>query len=140
MLRKSLRYVALAVLAAALVLTFTACGQKNYAKELAGTYDLYEIKGDNGATHEEIAKLETAGFALFINLNEDGTFDFVYVGTDFKGTWSTTDGKDITMKPNDSSVTMSECTYEDGKLTMTLYGDRTVFEKGSKKTVSQYVG
>lgn len=139
-MKNAAKFVAV-VLASALVVlvvVLTSCGA-NYQKNLAGTYDLYEIQGDNGTTHEEIAQLEKAGFALFINLNEDGTFNFVYLGTDFKGSWSTKDGKSIEMAPEDTSVTMSDCTYEDGKLTLSLYGDTTVFAKGSTRKVSDYV-
>ncbi len=143
-MRKAVKFVAVALACAlvVLVVVLIVCGgnnQSNYQKSLAGTYDLYEIQGDNGTTHEEIAQLEKAGFALFINLNEDETFSFVYLGTDFKGSWSTEDGKSIEMVPEDATVTMSDCTYEDGKLTLSLYGSTTVFAKGSAKKVSDYI-
>ena len=133
---KFLKILSALICVGALSFVLAGCSQPN----LAGTYDLYEIQGSNGTTHEEIEQLEKSGFALFINLNEDKTFDFIFVGTDFQGTWESEDGKNVTLTPESGSgLDMTDCTYADGKLTMTLYGETTVFEKGDAKNISDYL-
>ena len=126
-----------AVLAVALT-AFAGCSA-NTAGKIAGTYDLYEIQGSNGTTHEEIAQLEKSGFSLFINLDEDKTFHLIMVGMDNDGTWEYTDGNTITFKPNQKTLGMTNATIEDGKITMTLLGEPTVFAKGKDKKVEDYL-
>lgn len=132
--------VCVVVLAAALSMAAAGCSNSNSSNKLAGTYNLYEIQGANGSSHEEIAELEKSGFNTpFINLDEDKTFHLVMVGLDNDGTWDCTDGKTITFTPNQKTLGMTDATIEDGKITMTLLGDPTVFAKGKDKKVEDYL-
>ena len=130
-----------ALCAAVFAVALTACAgcSANTAGKIAGTYDLYEIRGSNGTTHEEIAQLEKSGFSLFINLDEDKTFHLIMVGMDNDGTWECADGNTITFKPNQKTLGMTNATIEDGKITMTLLGEPTVFAKGKDKKVEDYL-
>ena len=138
--KKTLALVALCavVLCVALVVCVGCLGHKT-TQGLTGTYDLYEIQGENGTSHDEIAELEKSGFSLFINLNEDNTFHLVMVGMDNDGTWECSDGKNITFTPSQETLGMTNATIENGKITMTLLGDPTVFAKGNNKKVEDYL-
>ena len=128
---KFVKGLAVALCAVALSVILAGCGNK-----AAGTHDLYEIQGDNGSSHEEIAELEKSSFCLYINLNEDGTFDLAMLGMDYKGTWKL-DGQTVTMTPKEKNLKMTDCTLVEDKLTMNLLGGVTVFAKGSPKKVER---
>ena len=130
-----------AVCAAMLVLAGVLMlgGCSGSSAQITGTYDLYEIQGSNGTSHEEIEQLEKSGFTLFINLDEDKTFHLVMVGLDNDGTWECADGRNITFSPTQASLGMTDATIEDGKITMTLLGEPTVFAKGNDKKVEDYL-
>ena len=131
--------IAAVVVVAAIVAVVVVNNSGKPNQGLTGTYDLYEIQGDNGSSHDEIANLEKSGFTLFINLDEDHTFHLIMVGMDNDGTWECTDGKNITFTPNQESLGMTNATIEDGKITMDLLGDPTVFAKGKDKKVEDYL-
>lgn len=105
---------------------------------ITGTYNLYEIQGENGSTHEEIEAYEQIGFSIFMNIDEDKTFHLVMLGTDFDGTWECTNGKNVTFEPSLKELGMTNATIDGDTLTVTLLGEVTVFEKGEHKNVSDY--
>ena len=121
----------------ALSAVLSSCACSSSAASAAGTYSIYEIKGEGGSSPEEIASLHMDG--LFINLNEDGTFDFVFVGLDNKGKWSAGSGKSLNLTPEDAGISMTDCTLDDDMLTLNLYGSETVFKKGAPKKVEDFV-
>lgn len=132
---KRFKFILVALCAVAIAGAVAGCGNS----KIEGTYNLYEIQGSNGTTHEEIAQLEKGGFSLFINLDSDKTFHLIMVGMDNDGTWECTDGKNITFKPNIPTLGMTNATISDGKITMTLLGEPTVFAKGDPKKVDDYL-
>ena len=133
---KHVKLILIGLCAVCVAIALVACGSSS---KIPGTYDLYEIQGSNGTTHDEIAQLEKGGFNLFINLDEDGTFHLIMVGMDNDGTWECKDGKNITFKPNTKTLGMTNATIQDGKITMTLLGEPTVFAKGKDKNPDDYL-
>ena len=61
------------------------------------------------------------------------------VGLDNDGTWECADGRNITFSPTQASLGMTDATIEDGKITMTLLGEPTIFAKGNDKKVEDYL-
>ncbi len=133
---KRAKIILIALCAVSLACALVGCGGSD---KIAGTYDLYEIQGANGTSHDTIAELEKSGFTLFINLDEDKTFHLVMVGLDNEGTWDYVGGETIIFKPNQETLGMSDASISNGKITMTLLGDVTVFARGKDKKPSDYL-
>lgn len=108
-------------------------------ENITGTYNLYEIQGENGTSHEEIETLESAGFNLFINIDNNKTFHLIMLGSDFDGTWECGNGKNITFSPTLNSLDLTNATITGDTLTVTLFGEVTVFKQGAYKNPQDYL-
>lgn len=108
-------------------------------ENITGTYNMYEIQGENGTSHEEIKTLESAGFNLFINIDNNKTFHLIMLGSDFDGTWECGNGKNITFSPTLNSLDLTNATITGDTLTVTLFGEVTVFKQGAYKNPQDYL-
>lgn len=112
---------------AALCIALAACGNSNSP---AGTWDYDEATlaayvGDDMTNEQKTA----AQKIMFLNLNEDGTLDFVMYGDDMKGTWKQND-KGLTIIIEDEEI---PATLADGKLTFNDEEGGMGFVKASSK-------
>ena len=112
---------------AALCIALAACGNSNSP---AGTWDydaetLAAYVGDDLSDEQKAA----AQKIMFLNLNDDGTLDFVMYGDDMTGTWKQND-KGLTLVIEDEEVA---ATLADGKLTFDDEEGGMGFVKASSK-------
>lgn len=144
---KKLKPLLFGALAAVFALTLCACssassdgGSATASSAFVGTWDLYEITSEDEdavTTHDSVESLKENNQLMFVNLNEDGTAQFLQFSTSLDGSWESTGD-------NTATLTIENQTYElsisdDGKMSY-VEGDRTwVYEHGDAKNVDDYV-
>ena len=94
---KKLKPLLFGALAAVFALTLCACssassdgGSATASSAFVGTWDLYEITSEDEdavTTHDSVEALKENNQLMFVNLNEDGTAQFLQFSTSLDGNW-----------------------------------------------------
>ena len=100
-------------------------------KAFTGTWDMVEMtQGDDVTGPDDIETLKALGMEVYLNLNEDGTADFVIFGEPVKGTWKASSPTAGTLELGTSQLDM---TISDSQLKFEQEGSTITFKKGEAK-------
>ena len=124
-----LRLIAGLCCAFAFCLALFGCG--NASDSIAGTWDLDDASmADYMGEDLTDEQKEAAHQLMFLNLNDDGTVDFVIYGDDIQGTWEKASDGTLSLTFDESPATAK---IENGTLTLDEEGEVTTFAKASAK-------
>lgn len=119
-----------------LCFVLVGCGGKASSADASafiGTWDLYEITGDNGASHEDVKSMNDFGLETYLEIEKDGKGTFNVFGEEISLTWKAKSNTqiDVTMEGEKQTESL---TLKDGKVSFSVEGEKTtmVFEKGKK--------
>lgn len=105
------------------------------ASAFIGTWDLYEITGDDGASHEDIKTMNDFGIETYLEIEKDGKGTFNVFGEDIPLTWKAKNNTqiDVTIEYEGKKQT-EPLTLKDDKVSFSIEGEDStmVFEKGKK--------
>ena len=109
--------------------------------DFAGTWDVKEITGDDATTSADMDTLHSMGMDCYLNLNKDGTAQFVLFGETLDCTWKIKDAKTLTLTADGSD---SDLTYENDQLLLkddsSGKNDTMVFVRGDAKEAPAATG
>lgn len=89
------------------------------AADFPGTWNAVGMKSEGENVDEESMNLiRGMGMDIFINLNEDGTFDLFLIAADIQGTWTANGDTEITLTVD--GQTLGTCAVADSKFTLDL--------------------
>lgn len=121
-----------------LCFVLVGCGGKASSADASafiGTWDLYEITGDDGASHEDIKSMNAFGLETYLEIEKDGKGIFYVFGEEIPLTWKAKSSTqiDVTMEYKGEKQT-EPLTLKDDKVSFSVEGEKTtmVFEKGKK--------
>lgn len=121
-----------------LCFVLVGCGGKNSSADAAsafiGTWDLYEITGDDGASHEDVKSMNDFGLETYLEIEKDGKGTFYVFGEEISLTWKAKNSTqiEVTMEYDGEKQT-EPLTLKDGKVSFSVEGEKAmVFEKGKK--------
>lgn len=125
--KRLLAIIITAICACILSSALVGCGGDPKANYV-GSWELESIE-DSNLGHVDTAILKQMGMEIGMNLNEDGSGEFIYFGESIDATWSATSATSMTLTLSGAGDIIFN--YTDGKLVGETDGSSMTFAKAS---------
>jgi hypothetical protein len=132
--------LAAVLLAFVLGVTLAGCGGGGGAdpkETFKGTWDLKSVDAEDESSsmsEDDVKLLDDLGMSTFVNLNEDGSAEFVLFGFTVKGEWEAKSATSVSIDLEmDGESSTFEGTLSGDTLTIDVDGDKMSYVKGEHK-------